>query len=136
VPVTSLRLPVTSCGEVADLQLHGPLVRLRAASQQPDPLADLTFTGCGGAGEVLVTPDGDALLSRADVSAAASYTECAESMREGTVSRLVIGVGTTFCALQRAGTAPQFGGQTMARVTVTGIDASGVVTVHLEGWSA
>lgn len=130
----SLPLPAAPCGDVAELQLHGPLVQLDAASQRPDPLADLFLTECGGAGGVVITPGGDALLGQADVSAAAGYTECAESMREGTVSRLVVGVGTTFCALQRSGTVDRVGGKTMARVTLTGPEASGAFIVAIQGW--
>lgn len=131
---TALLLPVAGCGDVAELQLHGPVIDLHAASQPADPLADLLLTGCGGPGQVVVTPEGDALLGEADVSAAASYTECAESIREGPVRRLVIAVGTTFCATQRAETVERFGGQAMARVTVTGIDAYGAFVLAIGDW--
>ena len=101
-----------------------------------NPLADVAFTECGATAGLLVTPDGDALLSTADISAAAGYTECAESMREGTVRELDAAVSSTFCVLQRVGVVSLFGGQMMARITVADLDATGAIVLAMTRWPA
>jgi hypothetical protein len=133
-PATSIRVPTDDCGATTALQLDDLTIRPPARVQAATSLSDLEFSVCGTPGGVLVVPDGDALLSAADIAADADATACAESMREGTVSVLRVEVGATFCALQRAGTIPHPGGQTMGRLTVTGIGAGGVVTMAVLRW--
>lgn len=124
---TSVWLPAQDCRAASGLELPGLEVTLHAVSQPTDALADLEVSACGTGGGVVVTPHGDALLSPSGIAADADYAACAEAMREGTVSELRVGPGATFCALQRADTIQRPGGQTSARVTVTGIDDRGVM---------
>lgn len=130
---TSVRLPTQDCRAASALELAGLGVTPHAASQPADPLADLEVSACGAGGGVVVTPHGDALLSPSGIAADADYAACAEAMREGTVSELPVGPGTTFCALQRADTSARSRGQTSARLTVTAIDGRGV-TVYVVRW--
>jgi hypothetical protein len=106
------------------------------ASQPADPFADLEISTWGPRGAVLLTPDGEALLSPADIAADADGTACAEALREKSVEALRVGAGATFCAVQHAGTAPHFGGQVLARLTVTRLDGAEGVTVDVIRWTA
>jgi hypothetical protein len=133
-PPVPVRLPTTGCGEVDALRLHDLAVSPHPPSQPADPLADLEITACGPRGAVLVTPDGDALLSPADIAGDADATACAEAIREGAVDAVRVGAGATFCAVQRAGTAEHFGGQVLARLTVIRDDAVEGVTVAVVRW--
>jgi len=135
VPPVPVRLPTTGCGEVDALRLYDLAVSPHPPSQPADPLADLEITACGPRGAVLVTPDGDALLSSAAIAADADAESCAEAIREGAAASLRVGTGATFCAVQRAGTAPQLGGQVLARLTVTRDEAGEGVTVAVVRWT-
>jgi hypothetical protein len=116
----------------ASTQTDGLSINDMVPLSRVDQNSDLYYYSYPSAPVMIQT--GDSKMSAEDIKSTASASDCANAVIADGASQVVVRPTVTFCILQRDDSVDHFGGQVLARLTISSVDHDGNVVLTYQRW--